>query len=221
MFRPQPPAIATCRRSYGLSDRCGGPRELPIVQLPRHPIHLRAVSGRFLRNHNVAAPWQQTPKTLDHPIATADHIASDRRIGLVEPTGQTDPARDRINLGNGIAILGQNEIRTNDQRDIVAKLFLARKLDQRSRLPGVKISRDPGGLFAFDASLIEFVARTLENEQPMTELLDFLRECVLDWKRIGRKEKILLSEETFLREGGCGSRRVCRDRRAWVGRLPC
>jgi len=61
---------------------------------------------------------------------------------------------------------------------------------------------DPGGLFAFDASLIKLVTGALKNVETMTELLEFLRELVVDGERIGREEEILFGEKAF---GGKGS----------------
>src|SRR5205807_1767601 len=85
--------------------------------------------------------------------------------------------------------------------NVVAELFLAGELDQLGGFTGVEVGGDPGRLFAFDAALVKLVARALENEKAMAELLEILSKFFVDRKRIGRKEKILFSEETLFRKG--------------------
>ena len=97
------------------------------------------------------------------------------------------------------------------RRHIIAELFLARKFDQLSGLPGIEICGDPRWLFAFDAALVKLIARALENEKPMTELLEFFCECVINRKWIGRKEKILVGEEAFRGESGSDRGEVGRN----------
>jgi hypothetical protein len=90
----------------------------------------------------------------------------------------------------------------DDQGHIIAKLFQARELDQVRRFSRIEILRDPRLLFAFGATLIELVARALKNVEPVSELLEFLRELVVDRKRIRREKKVFLGEETLFRERG-------------------
>ena len=173
-----------------------------LVQLRRGPIHFRAVGRSLLRNHNVAAFGKQTPEAVEHAVAATNHVIAKGRVDLIEPSGQTDAARDRIDLGDGVAGFRQNEIGPDDERNVVAELFLAGELDQLGGFTGVEVRGDPGGLFAFDALLVKLVARALENEKAMAELLEFLSKFFVDRKRIGRKEKILFSEKALLGEGG-------------------
>ena len=194
--------IPACRRFVGFSvgDAPLKPR-IVLVQLPGYPIHLRTVGGRFLRNHDIAALRQQAPKAIEHSFRAPDHLTTDCRVCLIEPSGQTDPSGDGINLGDGVTRLGQDQIGSDDKRHIIAELFLARKFDQFGGLPSIQICGDPRGLFAFDATLVKLVTRALENEKPMTELFEFFFECAINRKRIGRKEKILLGEQALFGEG--------------------
>src|SRR5204863_9454971 len=109
--------------------------------------------------------------------------------------------RDRIGLGDGIAGFGQNEIGTDDERDVIPELFLAGELDQLGWFTGVEVRGDPGRLFAFDAALVKLVAGALENEKAMAKLLEFLCKFFVDRKGIGRKEKILFGEKALGGEG--------------------
>src|SRR5205823_6831853 len=117
-----------------------------------------------------------------------------------QPRSQSDSARNGIDLSDRVAGLGQNQIRPNNERDVVAKLFLAGELDQISRFSGVEILRDPARLFAFDAALIQLVAGALKNVKAMAELFEFLGEFVVDWKRIRGKKKIFFGEKAFVGE---------------------
>src|SRR5438552_10261649 len=73
---------------FGLGD---APSEFGmfLVKLSNDPIHLRTVRRRFLGNHDVAPPGQQTAKALQHSLATTDYFRANRCIGLIEPSGQT------------------------------------------------------------------------------------------------------------------------------------
>ncbi len=190
-----------------------------MLQLRGDPIHLRTVGGGFLRNHDVAAFRQQTAKAIEHSVRPADDVAAERRVGLIEPAGQTDSAGDGIDLGDGVAGLGQDQIGPNDQRQIVAELFLAGELNQIGGLPGVEVFGDPGRLFAFDAALVKLVAGALENEEPMTELLEFFRERGIDRERIGREEEILFGEKALFGEGGSDRGELVSIRRSLAGEM--
>src|SRR5882724_1881212 len=171
------------------------------VQLRHDPIHLRPICRRLFRNHDVAAVRQQIPKAVEHLIAPADNVATKTRIGLVQPAGEADPAGHRIDLSHRITRVGQDQVRANHQGHVLAKLFLARELDQLRRFSRIEILRDPRWLFAFDAALIQLIAGALENVKTMTKLLQLVREFLIDRKRIRRKQKILLGEETVGRKG--------------------
>ena len=64
---------------------------------------------------------------------------------------------------------------------------------------------DPCRLFAFDALVIELIARALEDEELVAEPLEIFRERLIDRERLGRKQPVFLREKTF--EGGEYARR--------------
>ena len=91
---------------------------------------------------------------------------------MIKPAGQADSARHRIDFSNDVTLLGQNEVRPDHARQIIADFFTPRKFNQLFRFTRVKIARHPLWLFAFDAQLIELIAGALENRQAMTKLLE-------------------------------------------------
>ena len=121
---------------------------------------------------------------------------------MIKPSSQTDPSGNGINFGDDVTRFGQNQIWSDDKRDVVAELLLARELNQLGGLPGIEIRSDPCGLFAIDAALVELVARSLENEKAMTKLLEFFFKSTLDRKRLRGEQEVLLGEQAFLGEGG-------------------
>ncbi len=159
------------------------------------PFHFRTIGCRLLRNHDVTAVRQHASKSLEHSVRVAEDFRLELGIRLIQPPGQADSARNRINLGDGVTVIGQNEIGPNDERQIVAKFFASRELDEVFRFAGVEIARDPRWLFSFDAELVKLIARALENEQPMTKLLELGTKFLLDRKRVGRKQPILVGEQ--------------------------
>ena len=141
------------------------------IQLRRHPLHLRSISAGFLRDHNVASVRQNGTETFQHPIGAPDDLGPELRVGFIKPTSQPDPARHRINFGDDVAVIGQNQIRANDCRQLVAKLLLPRELNQLRRFARVQIFRDPVRLLPLGALLVELIAGALKNEELMSEPL--------------------------------------------------
>src|SRR5947208_11957363 len=76
-----------------------------LVQSCGDPFHLWPVSCRLLRDDDVAAVWKHRSKSVQHSICSADNSAVELRVGLVEPTGQADSARHRIDFSNNIAFI--------------------------------------------------------------------------------------------------------------------
>src|SRR4029079_13219740 len=102
--------------------------------------------------------------------------------------------------GDDVAPFSQNEIGTNHPWQIVSNFFPPRKLNQLFWFTGIEITRHPGGLFAFNAQVIELIAGALKNEEPMSELFQLGDEFFLDWKGIRREKPVLFRKKTFLRE---------------------
>ena len=104
------------------------------------------------------------------------------RIGLVEPTGQADPARNRIDFRNDVAILSENEVRPNYSWQSIANFFATRKFNQLFWFTRIEIARDPFRLFSFYAELIQLITGALKNKEPMPELLELGDKFPLDRK---------------------------------------
>ena len=94
------------------------------------------------------------------------------RVGLIEPAGKTDAAGHGVDFGDDVSGIGQHQVGPNDHRQLVAELLLTRELDELRRLACVEVARDPRGLFAFDALVIELIARALEDEELVPEPLE-------------------------------------------------
>ena len=129
------------------------------------------------------------------------------RIRLVQPTGQANPARHRIDLGNDVAFLSQDQIWPDYSRQIVADFLAPRKFNQFFWFTGIEIARYPFGLLAFNAELIKLIASALKNKQPMPELLEVGEKFPVDRKCVRRKQPLFFGEEALFRESSadCGS----------------
>jgi hypothetical protein len=120
---------------------------------------------------------------------------------LIEPRRQTNAARDGIDFGDDVAVIGKNEVRPDDQWQVIAKFFAPRKFHELCRLSIVEIARNPFRLFSFYAELIELIASTLKDEEAMTELLKLPRKFFVNRERFGRKQPIFVGEKSFGRKG--------------------
>ena len=166
-----------------------GIEQRALIQLRGEPFHLRPVGGRLLRDNDVAAVRQHSAKSVQHSVGAADN----RRCRMLHKSGSASrsvrsrPERNRF--PRWCSLLGQNKIGPDDARQVVANFFAARKLDQLRRFPGIEITRDPRGLLAFDALLVELIAGALKNEEPMAELFEFRFEFWLDRKRSGESSQ--------------------------------
>ena len=117
-----------------------------------------------MRNNDVPTVWQNAFESIEHSVSGADDFLIESRVGLVQPRGQPDSARNRVDLSDDVTVIGENEIWPDDSRKIVANLFALRKFHQLRWFSGIEIARDPFRLFSFDAQLIELIAGSLKNE---------------------------------------------------------
>ena len=122
------------------------------------------------------------------------------RVRPVQPIGQANSAGDRIDLSNDVVFFREDEIWPDHSWQIVADFFSPRKFNQLFWFPGIEVSGDPLGLFAFNAELIELIASALKNKQSMPELLQVRERFFVDRKCIWREQPLFLSKEPFFRE---------------------
>src|SRR4030095_15165061 len=118
-------------------------------------------------DRDVAAVRQNGRKSFQHSIGAADDRVVELRIRLVEPTGESDPARNGINFGDDVAVVGQDQVWSNDAWQIISDFFASRKLDQLFWFAGVEIARHPFRLFAFNTKLVKLIASALKNKKSM------------------------------------------------------
>ena len=89
-----------------------------VSQLAGKPGHLRAISGGFLGDNHVdgrrVAEYAGKP-ALD-PVGATEHLRTQVGVSLIQPGGQADASRDRIQLGYTHAVLGQEQVGTDDTR---------------------------------------------------------------------------------------------------------
>jgi hypothetical protein len=81
-------------------------------------------------------------------------------------------------------------------RQLIAELFPARELDELSGLARIEITGNRGRLFAFDALVIELIARALKNEE-LVPKRSSARPTSLDRKRSGESRKSFSARETL------------------------
>src|SRR6202035_4226307 len=95
-----------------------------------------------------------------------------------------------------VAAVGQDDIGSNDVRNLIT--ILSGNIHQLGRFSGIQVARNPRGLFAFYAELVEQIARLHNLEQPMPETFEFVRKRRADQKRLRREQPLLLSEQSLL-----------------------
>src|SRR6267143_2100 len=138
--------------------------EYLLIQPRGYPFHFRSIRCGLLRDNDVTTVWQHSAKTLQHSVCTADDLAIECRIDLVEPAGQPDSARHGINFRNDVTLFGQNKIGANHPWQIVSNFFAPRKLNQLFGFTGVEIARYSRRLLVLNAQLIELITGALKNE---------------------------------------------------------
>src|SRR6266550_1474419 len=80
--------------------------QYPLVQSRGDPFHLWPVRRGFLGDDDVTAVWKHSPKSIQHSIYAADNLTIECGIRLIEPTGQADSARHRIDFSDDITFVG-------------------------------------------------------------------------------------------------------------------
>ena len=117
----------------------------------REPLHLGSVGcGLLAHDQGDERIRQVGPKGGERAMETGDHpvaVADDAGLPGVEPVekrGQTDPAGNGVELGEGEAGLGQQQIGPQHGRHGAAVAGIAGVGDERGWLPAVEVLGDPG-----------------------------------------------------------------------------
>ena len=123
-------------------------------------------------------------------------------VGGTEPTGEADPARNGIQFAHDKTVLGQDEVGSQDTRDVGAEGFLAGEGDEFLGFSPVEEFGNPRGLFACDGEGVEVVAGVLEEGEAVAEGSEFVGEFFGKNERVGRKMPLLFGEQSLGRERG-------------------
>ena len=79
-------------------------------------------------------------------------------VGFIQPRCQADPAWNAVDLGYGVAFRGEDEVGSNDTRDVAGNAVVALKSDEFWWFSCIEQISDPGGLATFCTLAIELVA---------------------------------------------------------------
>ncbi len=170
----------------GDEPRCFGPSSLDLVH---QPFHLRPVDGGFLRNHDGRRAVGRRKRFGECP-GHRGRVS----ISLLEPSGESNAAGDRIKFGDLPATLGEQDVRPDDPGKIIFETWVASQPHQLRRLAGVKPLGDPTGLFALEAQPVKPVGDPAKPPQAGPQLFKLFVEPCIDGERLRRDPPLLVGE---------------------------
>ena len=173
--------------------------KLRLGELPGEPGHLRTVGRRLVGDDNVDIGGipENTGEAPQHAIGAADDICTERCVSLIKPRGKADAARDGIEFGHAQAMLGQEQVGTDDTRQVV---FQGRGSHQNDEVGGfalIQTARHPVGLFPFGALAVEQIDRAIELQEDAAEFFQLLREIRSEGKRGRGGAPLVPGKEAF------------------------
>jgi len=172
--------------------------ETIAVELGCEPLHFGTVSAGFFGDDYVRARsvTGDGGKPAHDAFSAAEHWELQRGIGLVQPRGEADSARDAVEFDDAEAGVGEEDVGTDDARHIVLKGRVALEIDEVLRFAAVKPIRNPGGLFACGALAVKQIDGTIKLEQEAAKGLEFTGNFFAEWKRRSGHAPVLVLEET-------------------------
>ena len=131
---------------------CDLPR---IAEFAGEPLHFRPVVIGLARHQHGATLRQDRAESLEHAIAPAQHVVTGVGIGSRQPCGEADAAWHAVEFGDGEAIVGEHQVRTNDAGKLRRGGGQALQADHPVGLAGIEARGDPvrqpaGGTAAVD-----------------------------------------------------------------------
>ena len=146
------------------------------AELAGEPVHFGAVVGGFGGDGDVCAVREERAEAAVHAVGAAGDVSGweEAGVGLVEPCGEADAAGDTVDFGEAEAVVGEEEIRTDDGWELLAEGGETRCVEELGRFTGVGKGGDPWGETAGAAAEVETVAGGQEALEPMAEFLELV-----------------------------------------------
>ena len=171
----------------------------PAVEFLRQPLHFRQVGAGFLTDDDVTSREDRS-ETIEHPVRAADHIVAQGGVSPVEPCRQTDAARNGVQLGDGQPRFRRDDVRADDPGNFIAEDALPAQGHEFGRFARIEVFCDPGRLFALDALLVEKIAGTLEEVEPVAEFFQLIDEAVAQGKRPRGRQPLFFVKQSLVRK---------------------
>ena len=173
-----------------------GPQNAP-AELFGHPGHFRHVIARFAGDENVLIR-EGGGKSVQNAAGASDDVLAERGVGFIQPRGEPDAAGERIELGNGHAVLGEHEIRPEHAWEVVSRGGQASEAADALRFALIEQFGDPGVLFIE----VERIAGALKGAERGPERANELHDVGRQRKGLRGEHPLLFREEALRRKGG-------------------
>ena len=136
-----------------------------------------------------------------HTRAAPDDRITQSRISLVQPLSQTDPPGHRIQLGDDEPLLGEQQVRANHPRQLIAQR--GRPLDryQFRRLSLIQNLGHPSRRTPLEAPPVQLVHRLVELMENTPQRLDLRGQRFAQGQRPCRRFPAHPPKEPSLRHG--------------------
>ena len=128
------------------------------IELFGEPVHFGAIGGGLLRDQNISA-GKSASEAVEHSVGAAEDVVAEVCVGFIEPGCESNPSWNAIDLGYGVAICGEDEVGTNDARNVARYPVVALEGNELWRFSCIEQIGHPSGLATFGALAIELVAR--------------------------------------------------------------
>lgn len=143
---------------------------------------------------------EDASEAVEHSAGAAEDWRAEVGIGFIKPCGEADASGDSVQFGDGEAILGEEEVRTYDARQVIFESGVTLQFDQVLGFALIQPLGDPGGLFAFETMAVEEINRAVELEQDAAELIDLPGNVRGNGKGIRCNAPGVILEEPLRRE---------------------
>lgn len=114
------------------------------IKLFGEPVHFGAVGGGLLGDQNISSR-KNASEAVEHSVGAAEDVVAEVRVGFIEPSSESNPSWNAIDLGYAVAMCGEDEVGPNDARNVASYPVVALEGDEIWGFPASSKSATQAG----------------------------------------------------------------------------
>ena len=99
------------------------------IELFGEPVHFGAIGGGLLGYQNISA-GKNASEAVEHAVGAAENVVAEVRVGFIEPGCESNTTWNAVDLSNGVSVWGENQVGTNDARNVARYAVVTLKCDE-------------------------------------------------------------------------------------------